>query len=184
MLKFQECADSIIRLRAEYLWSVGQADRICFNFTSGDPCCWKAWKSGLRPEAKDSNVVWVKSGEAVSTRSEFMIYLEKVMEYAGTASLQRELVHIPPDQLSIGDVIIQAGYPGHAVLVVDMAQNRHGGRVMLLGQGFMPAQEFHLLRNPGDKASPWFKVKHTGSLKTPQWPFHMTKDCRRFNSME
>ena len=184
VLKFQQCADAIIRLRAEYLWSLGQADRICFNFTSGDACCWKDWKEGLRPVVRGNKVRWKKSGKKVSTRSEFMKYLDKVMEYAGSASLQKELVRISPSQLTIGDVMIQGGYPGHAVLAIDAAENQRGDRVMLLGQSFMPSQEFHVLRNPADTASPWFKIKNTGSLETPEWTFDLKKDCRRFGTME
>ncbi len=56
VLRFQECADAIIRLRTEYLWAAGMADSICFHFTSGDACCWKKWKEGRRPTDKiDAN---------------------------------------------------------------------------------------------------------------------------------
>lgn len=31
----QQCADAVMRLRAEWLWSIGTKDRIAFNYTGG-----------------------------------------------------------------------------------------------------------------------------------------------------
>lgn len=181
VLRFQECADAAIRLWAEYLWSAGKADSICFRFTSGDDCCWVKWKQGWRPEVRGRKVEWRKSGVGDAGRKAFMAYLDKVMEYAGSASLAKELPKISASQLDIGDAIIQGGSPGHAVLLLDMAENDKGERIMLLGQSYMPAQEFHVLNNPGS-TSPWYPVKAEGLLITPEWTFDMEKDCRRFTT--
>jgi len=45
----QQCADAVIRLRAEYLYFSRQFTNITFNFTSGDPCRFDWWYSGYRP---------------------------------------------------------------------------------------------------------------------------------------
>src|ERR1041385_7966294 len=37
----QQCADAVIRLRAEYLYACGHEDAITFRFTSGDPAAWR-----------------------------------------------------------------------------------------------------------------------------------------------
>src|SRR5262249_29584897 len=44
----QQCADAVIRLRAEYLYAGGAADRarIAFNFTSGDRVAFARWAEG------------------------------------------------------------------------------------------------------------------------------------------
>ncbi|MCP4690317.1 MAG: DUF4846 domain-containing protein [Desulfobacterales bacterium] len=193
VLKFQQCADAVMRLRAEYLWSAGKADKICFNFTSGDACCWKKWRNGWRPRLinKGRKVVFERTRGKDASRQAFMSYLDKVMEYAGTASLSRELPRATPERLRTGDVIIQGGFPGHAVLVLDMVENQHGERAMLLGQSYMPSQEFHVLKNPagGESSlfsiftggkSPWFSIPTAGTLETPEWIFKITKACRRF----
>ncbi len=96
-----------------------------------------------------------------------------VYTYAGTASLSTELKSVPVAQMQIGDVFIHGGFPGHAAIVVDMAVNpRTGKKAFLLVQGFMPAQEAHLLKNLNDaRMSPWYPVDFGATLHTPLWDF-------------
>ena len=44
----QQCADAVIRLRAEYLYGTGQYDKIHFNFTSGFNAQYIKWMQGSR----------------------------------------------------------------------------------------------------------------------------------------
>ena len=46
----QQCADAVMRLRAEYLFSRDHGEAICFRATNGAPLPWTAWKSGSRPK--------------------------------------------------------------------------------------------------------------------------------------
>jgi hypothetical protein len=178
----QQCADAIIRLRAEYLFSVSRLDEIVFNFTSGDEAPFSLWAQGLRPRVRGSNVRWIRSGPPDASRSSFRRYLDVVFIYAGSHSLERELCRVPdPSTLRAGDVFIQGGFPGHAVLVVDVAAHRRTGRAaFLLAQSYMPAQEIHVLNNPEDPAlSPWYALDFGDVLVTPEWIFRRT-DLRRF----
>ena len=70
--------------------------------------------------------------------------------YAGTHSLFKELQPVPDTSLlQIGDIFIEPGFPGHAVMVADMAFHKNTGKkIFLLVQSFMPAQEIHILKNP------------------------------------
>ncbi len=43
-----------------------------------------------------------------------------VFAYAGTLSLYEELESVPIKDMDIGDIFVQGGSPGHAVIVVDM----------------------------------------------------------------
>jgi hypothetical protein len=84
-------------------------------------------------------------------------------------------------KMEIGHVFIQKGVPfGHAVVVVDMAENpTTGQKVYLLAQSYMPAQEIQVLVNPNNATlSPWYELKNE-SLQTPEWDFKPT-DLRRF----
>ncbi len=168
----QQCADSVMRIYAEYFLSTGQESRIKFRFTNGFECAWSKWREGFRVSVKGKDVSWVKSAEAGSSRRIFSSYLRTVFSYAGTASMQA--YESRPKDLSLlrtGDVFLHGGSPGHVVLVVDVAE-RNGKKAFLLAQGFMPAQEFHLLKNPLGKCGPWyFADELDGMLVTPEWTF-------------
>lgn len=178
----QQCADAVMRLRAEYLFSQGKHAAIHFNFTSGANCEWTKWKQGYRPAIAGSKINWVKKAEPSASHESFRMYMDAVYMYAGTASLEKELNKIGTlKQLQIGDVFIQGGFPGHAVLVVDVVENPDNGhRKYMLAQSYMPAQDVHILVNPLDPKSPWYDAEHVGPVETPEWTF-LQPDLRRFN---
>ena len=60
-----QCADAIMRLRAEYLWSKKQFDRIHFNFTSGFRCDYTEWMKGKRIVLNGNNASWVQTADPV-----------------------------------------------------------------------------------------------------------------------
>ena len=168
----QQCADAVIRLRAEYLRAAGADDRISFQFTNGTPARWSDWKKGMRPRFHGNQVSWEKRATPDSSYASFRRYLDLVFDYAGSFSLSRELERVPDSRrIQGGDVFIQGGFPGHAVLVVDVAEDARGRRAVLLAQSYMPAQEIHVLRNPRTPDSPWYVIDGDGPLMTPEWTF-------------
>jgi hypothetical protein len=66
--------------------------------------------------------------------------------------------------------------------VLDLAVDDRGAHYVLLGQSYMPAQQFHVLRNPADAAlSPWYRADALASgLMTPEWGPFTAADLRRF----
>jgi hypothetical protein len=100
--------------------------------------------------------------------------MDMVFAYSGTLSLEKELISVSIDNMSIGDVFIVGGSPGHAVIVVDMAVNSLGEKIFLLAQSYMPAQQTQLLINPmDDDISPWYSLKGKEKLITPEWTFEL-----------
>jgi hypothetical protein len=175
----QQCADAVMRLRAEYLWDAGRRDDIAFRFTSGDRAAWSDWRAGLRPRVQGNRVTWQRAQSADGSRANFRRYLDTVFTYAGSASLEKELVRVAdPSKIETGDVFIHGGSPGHAVIVVDVAEAAGGKRAFLLAQSYMPAQEIQILRNPASD-SPWYEAAASGPLATPEWPFRF-EELRRF----
>lgn len=168
----QQCADAVMRLRAEYLFACGKFEQIRFNFTSGDTAAYARWREGWRPVISGNRVSWRRKARLDRSYTNFRRYMTSVFSYAGTYSLARELPLREEGTVRIGDVFIQGGFPGHAVMVVDMAENLSTGqRYMLLVQSYMPAQDIHLLRNlDTPELGPWFPVPE-GSLNTPEWYF-------------
>ena len=104
-----------------------------------------------------------------------------VFAYAGTLSLAKELTSVPVTSMQIGDVLIQGGSPGHAVIVVDMAENpATGEKLYLLAQSYMPAQDIQVLVNPKERdKSPWYTLKGEGCILTPEWRF-TSANLKRF----
>ena len=179
----QQCADAVIRLRAEYLYSRKAYDEIRFNFTSGDTAAYVQWRNGFRPEVRGNNVRWVKKADADSSYTSFRQYLDTVFTYAGSLSLSRELdARRNVADIEAGDVFIRGGSPGHAVLVIDTAAKKDTGeKIFLLAQSYMPAQDIHILKNPNDSnLSPWYLVRAGDALQTPEWAFAWS-DLMRFD---
>lgn len=166
----QQCADAIMRLRAEWLFASGRFEDIAFNFTEGGRVPFSRWANGERPNA--SGKIWKKSAGPDNSYTSFRKYLDNVFAYAGTASLEKELEAVALSDVQIGDVFIKAGFPGHAVLVADLAEHAvTKAKRFLLIQSYMPAQEMHILKNPANgDGSPWYALP-PGQLVTPEWTF-------------
>lgn len=168
-----QCADAVMRLRAEYLWNQKRYDEIHFNLTNGFKVNYSEWMKGKRIVVKGNETYWSQTTTASNTYTDFWKYLELVFTYAGTLSLSKELKTIKPEELAIGDVFIKGGSPGHAVIVVDVAINpENNKKLFLLAQSYMPAQEIQLLKNPNDETiSPWYSADFGDILETPEWTF-------------
>jgi hypothetical protein len=176
-----QCADAVMRLRADYFYSQKQYDKIHFNFTNGFRVDFSKWAAGYRIAIKGNKTSWVKTAKPSNSYETYWKYLETVFMYAGTASLEKELKPINVLDIKIGDVFIKGGFPGHAVIVVDIAVNlKNNQKVMLLAQSYMPAQEIQILKNPNNSSlSPWYAVDFGTSLKTPEWTFSSSQ-LKRF----
>lgn len=178
-----QCADAVMRLRAEYLWNQKRYNDIHFNFTNGFQVDYSKYISGNRMVVKGNKTYWVKKATASNTHKDFWNYMELVFTYAGTLSLSKELPSIPIKNMQIGDVLIQGGSPGHAVLVIDMAINTNTKeKVFLLSQSYMPAQETQILKNPAHLDNPWYSLNDIkDQIPTPEWTFTVD-DLKRFSN--
>lgn len=167
----QQCADAVTRLRAEWLYATGRRRDIAFNFTGGGRVPFARYAKGERPNA--SGKTWRTSARPDASYKSFRKYMDLVFAYAGTASLEQELQPVALRDISIGDVFIKGGFPGHAVLVADMAVNEATSeKRFLLIQSYMPAQDMHVLKNPADAhGGPWYALPASGPLITPEWTF-------------
>ena len=168
----QQCADAIMRLRAEYLFATEQFDEIHFNFTNGNKASYSKYAEGYRFQPKAN--AWVKTAKEDHSYKAFRDYLELVFTYAGSLSLSRELMQVDVEEMEPGDIFIKGGSPGHAVIVVDVVEDsKTDVKLFMLAQSYMPAQEIQILKNgiPGDIISPWYSTDFGPYLKTPEWTF-------------
>lgn len=168
----QQCADAVMRLRAEYLFHQKRYQDIHFRFVSGFDCAYSKWREGNRVLIHGNSVSWQKTAGEDKSYTSFLKYMETVFNYASTLSLDKELRSVELKDVEIGDVLIRGGSPGHAVIVVDMAVNAEGKKRVLLAQSYMPAQEIQVLMNPvNSKLSPWFDLEERMKIYTPEWTF-------------
>lgn len=174
----QQCADAVIRLRAEWLYATGQRAALSFAFTSGDRYAFADWLDGRTPVVSGNRVAWRTGGRRPADHAGLRRWLDIVFAYAGTLSLEREMARVNDiAAVAPGDVLLQGGSPGHAAIVLDVAHDRAGAPAVLLAQSFMPAQSLHVLRNPGGGV--WFHVRRDAPIATPDWLFAPT-DLHRF----
>lgn len=153
---YQECADTVIRFWSEYLWANGQKDRLAFHLTNGKLCDYRKFSRGNRIAAAGDFAVWLPIAGASDDEQTFHDWLMTVMRYAGTLSLEKESEPITVQDARAGDFLCHGGSPGHAVLIVDEAENERGERVFLLANGFMPAQSAHILAGYNCDPNPWY----------------------------
>lgn len=174
----QQCADAIIRLRAEYLWEQQRHDDIAFHFTSGHLFRWNDYKKGLRPKISGtSHVRFVSAGPRDDSYAALRRYLDWIFMYAGTISVFRETTPVSSDsQIKPGDILITPGSPGHAAIVAGRARNASGQTVYLLAQGYTPAQSIHILTNPfNGRLNPWYQLSvSSAQTKTARYTFYDT----------
>ncbi|MEO7046155.1 MAG: DUF4846 domain-containing protein, partial [Ferruginibacter sp.] len=146
----QQCADAVMRLRALYLFDNKNFDSITFYDNE---------KKAYHFTAPYSN-------------SHFNDYLQRVFGMCGTASLAKQLHKISYTDIKPGDVLIRGGFPGHAVIVIDMAENEKGEKKYMLAQSYMPAQDIHVLINPANATTAWYDLNEEHIIETPDYRFY------------
>ena len=181
----QQCADAVMRLRAEFLYSQKDFADINFYTQQGTRLNFREWAGGRRFRLSGDRLVQYvvrggrtdvpTEGSSCEDRDCFSAYLETVFSYCGTLSLEKQLIPVSSyDNMQIGDVLIRGGAPGHAMLVIDIAEDSIGHKVYLLAQSYMPAQDIHIVKNPSDsELSPWYRIdREEQVVVTPEWIFY------------
>ncbi len=103
----QQCADAVIRLRAEYLYAMKRSDEIQFHFTSGDLLKWNDYKNGTRAFVSGNSVSFRKTAGFDDSYPSFRNYLDLIFNYAGTISLNKETQPVLKNSdLKTGDILI------------------------------------------------------------------------------
>lgn len=169
-----QCADAVIKLRSDFLFEKHRYNELNYESTSGDSISFQSWLKGIRWKEQARRLVpYQVTKPVIDTSNEYNHFMEIVFLYCGTYSLSKQLTAVANiNSIQPGDVFIQGGFPGHAVMVMAVAANRKGERIFLLSQGYMPAQDIHILKNYGDPVlSPWYDIKEVFPLVTPQWKF-------------
>ena len=149
-INLHQYADAAMRLGAEYLFHLKKMEQIIFTDNAG-----KAYPF-IPPHTQDN----------------LSKYLYIVFGRCGTASLSKQTHQVKMEDIQPGDVLLRGGFPGHAAIVVDVAENDAGNKIYLLAQSYMPAQDIHILKNPVDtECNPWYRVTNDEWIETPEYIF-------------
>ena len=169
----QQCADAVLRLKAEHQLKSGDKTNIGFHFLNGDYCDYSKYAEGYRVKVDGWRTSWHKTAAPDYSYKGFKKYMTLVFNFCNTHSMIKEMENIKVQEMKIGDVFIRkSGDIGHAMVVVDMAINAEGKKVFMLAQSYMPAQEIHVVVNPyGTNDSPWYSLDFGTLLDTPEWAF-------------
>lgn len=177
----QQCMDTLIRLRGEYHWWRRQAHRVRFRYAGGRYFGYADWSAGIRPVRRGARIAYEKTGRPWASRQSFQKYLIFMFAMTGTAHNVAE-PQVPFARLEAGHFFVQPppapGSLGHAVVVLDVAKSPSGEVRALLGEGYTPAQDLHVLRAPGGGA--WYRLTPGRGVKTPQWPAFSWAELRQF----
>lgn len=168
----QQCADSVMRMYAEYFWQAGQYDKIRFHFVNGFLFDYPTYRAGGRVKFHENTAVWNTQAAYDDSYEAFVDYLYIAFAYSSTLSMEDESVPAELDDVRIGDVFLKSGSPGHVVMVVDVCVNQDGEKALLLAQSYMPAQQFYVLKNPAHENDPWYYLNEIAfPLSTPEYTF-------------
>jgi hypothetical protein len=168
----QQCADATMPAR-QWLYAMNRPARLPSTTRARATDRLLALGRQERPHLSGRSLSWSRGAVPYVSYSSFRRYMDVVFIWAGTHSLERELAPRPVAQLAAGDLFIKGGFPGHAVLVADVVENRATGeRRFLLVQSFMPAQEMHVLKNPANAdGSPLVSADLRRSARYARWTF-------------
>lgn len=162
----QQCADTIMRLRGEYLFSSGKAGETRFLWAGGKRFGFGEWRRGVRPVQQGRRWTFEAKAPPSDGYRAFRSYLEFMFSWTGTIHQTGE-PRVRFADLQAGDFLIHGGSPGHAVVILDVARDASGAVRALIGQGFMPAQDLHVLR--GSDGSAWFELREDRAVSIPLW---------------
>ncbi len=177
----QQCADAIMRLRAEFLYSRGLLGAIGFDLVTSERYPFSAYSRGATPRQEGAGIALASGKPRGAGHADLRRYLDLLFGFASTRSLARELQPVSSlREAEIGDVFIRPGQPGHALIIADMAVNASGQRLALLVQGSMPARGIYVLNNiRHPDLGAWFAITDGQSLITPGYEFK-PDELRRF----
>ena len=168
----QQCADSIMRVYGEYYYGKKAYDKITFPLGNGFIADFDKWRRGYSISVSGNKITWVYSPKNDSSYDSFKRFMRIVFAYSGTLKMDYSSKKIKLAEAKVGDIFIRGGSPGHVVMIADICKNKKGKKAYLLAQGYLPAQEFQLLKNPLHEADPWYyeeEIKYP--LRTPEYSF-------------
>ena len=74
----QQCADAVMHLRAEYLYTHGMQDKIHFTLTNGFRADYSKWTEGYRIAVEGNKTKWVQTAQPGDSHDILDKYMEVI----------------------------------------------------------------------------------------------------------
>ena len=157
----QQCADVGVRLFAEYHWKAKTADTVVMPLQNGQRISWRDWRRGTRGKVVGNRHRFTRDARADASYATFRGYLAYVMNWLGSAGVKRGAKKVAEGDVQAGDLYVQnsTGAIGHVSVILDRCES-DSGSLYLVGEGYMPAQDTHvMLPSPGEGIGAWFTLE-------------------------
>lgn len=177
-------SDAVLWFHSEYMYKMGAYDKIEYPLHSGFMMEFDKWVQGQRSVMEDNAFRWEKRAEPDSNYFALRNFQEFTYAYADYKAVLHIVEKSSVEEIGFGTVLVSTDRWGHAVIVIDVAEDETGDRAFLLAQAFVPAQQMQILQNPaGGEHAPWYTVSQIDSvIKTPEWTF-TTDEVYRFKEL-
>ena len=180
-----QCADAVLYMRANYLFTNGIKDQLYYNFVSGYNAKYNDWLSHYYKIRGSSVSLEPRTNPLEDNLETFAKWIRQIWMYANTWSIDTyNSDSVAIKDMKPGDFFIQSNPPpavGHAINIVDVAVNQGTGeKVFMLSQSFMPAQQTHILLN-SETGGVWYSLNEFNDIETPEWMFTVN-ELKRFKN--
>ena len=174
-------SSAMMIMRAEYLYTQERYDEIEFVFESGFIAEYEKWVQGYRLDKQGGVTQWVKRGSTSNKPQDLKDFMDAVLKYSGGLSIDKKLVPVDIEKMSIGDVFVRGGGVGQIVMIVDMAENEETGeRIFILAHSSIETKQTNILLNHNNSdISPWYSQYIEEGLITPIGKF-VKSDLKSF----
>jgi hypothetical protein len=154
--RLEQCMDILVRMYAEFIWSNKAAKDLGLPLPGGNWLYWEDWREGFRPKFTGIQVTLKRSVATDSSYFSYIKYLNLIFAESHTQQFYHSYKKIDRGDLQIGDFVVRKGLKGHAVMIVDLAENANGELIGLIGNGDTPACQFFILNYI--KNQPWIPL--------------------------
>jgi hypothetical protein len=178
----QGSVDVLLRLHAEWRRHLDD-DRIQYLADSGLELPLGRWAAGDRLATPGGALGWVPQAAPASATDDpgFRDYLNAVFAVSDGPALLAESEALPTTRLAPGAFFLHPDPPAEALIVLDVATDARGDRIMLLARARNPAESLHVLRS--DRGQAWFAVRTDQPVTVPRSPPFAWSELRQLRRL-
>jgi len=177
---YEESADALLRLHAEWRFSHGDSNHISYLSNTGRPLPFGRWLSGGCIVMKRRAWDWSAPAAAPISRPKYgdlRNFLDAAYQWVDPRALAIQRRALGSDDVEPGDYFVHAGKDPTLVIVLDVAKNASGDLALLLGHVAAPHQNLYVMR--ASPRSAWLLLRPTNDVSPSGVKPFVWKEHRR-----